>query len=237
MISKKSIERLCLPDQVYEILREQIFDRVFAPDEKLNIEALARKMKVSATPIREALSRLSAEGLVKIEPYIGAKVAPIPSWDHYRQIYDLRLVLEPWAAAEAAKRKDPTALKEMAEALQAMEDTELAKRYRRFKTFSDADEAFHRAIFKGACNEPALQSFVQLNTHLHVARLYINTTHYTNEAREFHLAIFNAIQSGQHKLAHQQMRNHLDRSKYRLLDASQEVTAAKSKPNPKKVSR
>jgi DNA-binding FadR family transcriptional regulator len=58
-----------------------------------------------------------------------------------------------------------------------------------------------------------------------------------DEAREFHLAIFNAIQSGQHKLAHQQMRNHLDRSKYRLLDASQEVTAAKSKPNPKKVSR
>lgn len=233
MAPKKYIERVALPDQVYEILREQIFDRIFAPDEKLNIEALARDMNVSATPVREALSRLSAEGLVKIAPYIGAKVSPIPGPEHYRQIYDLRLVLEPWAAAEAAKRRDPVALAEMAVALQAMEATELAKRYRRFKTFSDADEAFHCAIFKGACNEPALQSFIHLNTHLHIARLYIDRNHYTDEARQFHLAIFEAIQSGQHRLAHQQMYAHLERSKYRLLDAPPKSSPPTLRPKSK----
>ncbi len=237
MAPKKHIERVALPDQVYEILREQIFDRIFAPDEKLNIEALARDMNVSATPVREALSRLSAEGLVKIAPYIGAKVAPIPGPEHYRQIYDLRLVLEPWAAAEAAKRQDPVALAEMAVALQAMEATELAKRYRRFKTFSDADEAFHLAIFKGACNEPAMQSFIHLNTHLHIARLYIDRNHYTDEARQFHLAIFEAIRSGQPRLAHQQMHAHLERSKYRLLDATPEIKPAKPASRTRGVKR
>jgi DNA-binding GntR family transcriptional regulator len=217
MALKQPIARVALPDQVYEILRERIFDRVFVPDEKLNIEALARELRVSATPVREALSRLSAEGLVKIAPYVGAKVAPIPSLEHYRQIYDLRLVLEPWAASEAAKRKDPVALAEMSMALQAMEATELAKRYRRFKTFSDADEAFHRAIFKGARNEPALKTFVDLNTHLHLARLYIDRNHFTEEARQFHIAIFESIQAGRHQAAYRQMREHLQRSKLRLL--------------------
>ena len=224
MAPKKSIERIALPDQVYEVLRERIFDRVFAPDEKLNIEALARELQVSATPVREALSRLSAEGLVRIAPYVGAKVAPMPSPDHYRQLYELRLVLEPWAAAEAAKHKEPTALAEMSLALQAMEATELAKRYRRFKTFSDADEAFHRAIFKGACNEPALQTFIDLNTHLHIARLYIDRNHFTEEARQFHIAIFGSIQSGQHQLAYRQMHDHLECSKFRLLGESENLT-------------
>ena len=48
MTPKKHIERVALPDQVYEILREQIFDRIFAPDEKLNIEALARDLRERA---------------------------------------------------------------------------------------------------------------------------------------------------------------------------------------------
>jgi DNA-binding FadR family transcriptional regulator len=126
-------------------------------------------------------------------------------------------VLEPWAASEAAKRKDPVALAEMSMALQAMEATELAKRYRRFKTFSDADEAFHRAIFKGARNEPALKTFVDLNTHLHLARLYIDRNHFTEEARQFHIAIFESIQAGRHQAAYRQMREHLQRSKLRLL--------------------
>lgn len=217
MALKQLIARVALPDQVYEILRERIFDRLLAPDEKLNIEALSRELQVSATPVREALGRLSAEGLVKIAPYVGAKVAPMPSPDYYRQIYELRLVLEPWAAAEAAKRKDPAALAEMSLALQAMEATELAKRYRRFKTFSDADEAFHRAIFKGACNEPALKTFMDLNTHLHLARLYIDRNHFTEEARQFHIGIFASIQAGQHQLAYRQMHDHLERSKLRLL--------------------
>lgn len=234
MTTKMRIERIALPDQIYEILRERIFDRIFAPDEKLNIEALARELQVSATPVREALSRLSAEGLVKISPYVGAKVAPLPSPDQYRQIYELRLVLEPWAAAEAAKHQDPSALAEMALALQSMEETALAKRYRRFKTFSDADEAFHRAIFKGACNEPALKTFVDLNTHLHIARLYIDRNHFTEEARQFHIGIFSAIQSGQQAMAYQQMHDHLKRSKYRLLGESDPSTPQPPHPTTRK---
>jgi DNA-binding GntR family transcriptional regulator len=213
----KTVERVALPDQVHEILRERIFDRMLAPGDRLNIEALARELKVSATPVREALSRLSAEGLVKFEPYVGVSVAPIPGLAYYGQLYDLRLVLEPWAASEAAKRQDAAAIKDMETAAQAMEDTELSKRYRRFRDFADADEAFHRAIFGGSGNEPAMRAFLDLKTHLHLSRLYIQREHFTDEARNFHQSILAAIKAGDSALAHAQMHAHLAQSKFRLL--------------------
>ena len=58
-----------LLEQVYELLKEQIIDRVYGPGDKLNIDAIAREMKVSSTPVREALARLVAEGLVAAVPY------------------------------------------------------------------------------------------------------------------------------------------------------------------------
>lgn len=217
MGNRRKIERVALPDQIHEILRERIFDRQLAPEDRLNIDALARELNVSATPVREALSRLSAEGLVKFEPYVGVSVAPIPSLDYYQQLYELRLVLEPWAAAEAAKRREARAIAEMEAALKAMEETELSKRYSRFRDFTDADDAFHRAIFSGTGNEPAMKAFLDLKTHLHLSRLYIQREHFTDEARHFHMQIMSAIKSGNCEQAHAQMHAHLQRSKLRLL--------------------
>ena len=57
-----------LLEQVYELLKEQIIDRVYGPGDKLNIDAIAREMKVSSTPVREALARLVAEGSLRLCP-------------------------------------------------------------------------------------------------------------------------------------------------------------------------
>jgi DNA-binding GntR family transcriptional regulator len=60
MVSGQRQERVMLLEQVYELLKEQIIDRVYGPGDKLNIDAIAREMKVSSTPVREALARLVA---------------------------------------------------------------------------------------------------------------------------------------------------------------------------------
>jgi Bacterial regulatory proteins, gntR family len=60
MLKKSVVTRIALTDQVTAILQERIFDRAYEPGEKLNIDALGREFDVSSSPIREALTRLSA---------------------------------------------------------------------------------------------------------------------------------------------------------------------------------
>ena len=55
-----------LPEQVYELLKEQIIDRVYGPEDKLNIEPIAWEMKVGSTLVREALARLVAGGSLRL---------------------------------------------------------------------------------------------------------------------------------------------------------------------------
>ena len=64
---------------VYRALREAIMRCELAPESRLVVDELARQMGVSTIPIREALQQLQAEGLVRIVPYVGAIVAPVPA--------------------------------------------------------------------------------------------------------------------------------------------------------------
>ena len=62
---------------VIETLRDAILSREFTPGTRLVIEDLANQLGVSPIPVREALQQLDADGYVVIEPYLGARVAPI----------------------------------------------------------------------------------------------------------------------------------------------------------------
>src|ERR1700724_2046958 len=62
---------------VIETLRKAILDRELTPGTRLVIEDLAKQLGVSPIPVREALQQLDSDGYVVIEPYLGARVAPI----------------------------------------------------------------------------------------------------------------------------------------------------------------
>jgi len=81
-------------DELYQTLREQIINGDYHPGFRLSQQALATELKVSRTPLREALSRLAAEGLVVGEANRGMEVAPVYN-DHAEQSYGLRLLIEP----------------------------------------------------------------------------------------------------------------------------------------------
>jgi DNA-binding GntR family transcriptional regulator len=153
----RKIERIVLLDQVYEALKERILDRTYEPGAKLNIDALRRELDVSSTPLREALARLSAEGLVKAAPFVGFAVAPMPSSDYYRDLYAFRLVIEPWAASETARLRPEATLDVLDAAIRDMSRHSLSRRYSRYRDFTEADEVFHHAIIAGTGNEPACQ--------------------------------------------------------------------------------
>src|SRR4051812_1491780 len=90
-------------DQAYIAIRDRIDDGRLARGSRLHQEDLAAELGVSRTPVREALRRLAAEGRVEMLTNRGARVADI-ALGAMPEPYEARLVLEPGAAALAARR-------------------------------------------------------------------------------------------------------------------------------------
>jgi len=210
--------RVVLADQVCEMLKERILDQAYAPGMKLNIDALVREFAVSSTPIREALARLAAEGLVQSAPFVGFAVAALPGKRYYEDLYAFRTVIEPWAAAEAAKRRTDAVIAVLREAVNAMQRGSLSRRYRKNRSFTEADDRFHRAIIGASGNVVALRSYADLRVHLHTSRLFINREQDAGETATEHRAILDTIAAGQPEAAAQAMRRHLRQSRQRLID-------------------
>jgi len=98
---KKKIVTLSMRDQLYDALRDLILKNVYGPNAVLQIDRLAEEFSVSATPVREALVRLEAEGLVRLIPNKGAMVTDIREED-IRYTWEMRQLLEPYAAGQSA---------------------------------------------------------------------------------------------------------------------------------------
>jgi DNA-binding GntR family transcriptional regulator len=113
-------------------LRDAILDGRLRPGQRLRAETLAIELGTSRTPVREALVALEGEGLVEVEPRRGAVVRSFHA-DDLLDLYEVRAVLEPHAAARAAERIRPEAIDRLrancreAEAIDA-DGTEAAER-------------------------------------------------------------------------------------------------------------
>ncbi len=89
--------------RVRDLLEEAILEGELKPGERLRAEALAQRFGTSRTPIREALLQLEGQGLVEVEPNRGAVVRAFDR-DDLLDLYEVRALLEPAAAALAATR-------------------------------------------------------------------------------------------------------------------------------------
>ncbi|MEV7508164.1 GntR family transcriptional regulator [Streptomyces sp. NPDC089922] len=91
-------------------IRDDIVSGVFAPGARLTEEVLARRYGVSRVPVREALRTLESEGFVTTRRHAGACVAE-PTAQEAADLLELRVLLEPLAAARAARRRTDGHLK------------------------------------------------------------------------------------------------------------------------------
>src|SRR6478735_9052247 len=106
-------------DIAYEYIRGKILGGTFPPGYALMTEVLSVEAKVSRTPVREALHKLKAEGLVSISPRLGASVKKMDPKE-FRDACGLRLALEGYSAALAATNHSPADLRQIKYALDAM---------------------------------------------------------------------------------------------------------------------
>lgn len=95
----------------YREIRERIIDGRFGPGKRLVLSSLARELDVSPVPVREAIRRLEAEGLVHFERNVGARVAMLQD-DEWEQLVRMLALLDGYAFAAAVTRVSPEDLQE-----------------------------------------------------------------------------------------------------------------------------
>lgn len=105
-----------LPDLAYEAIRQAVVTGRLKPGEQLRQQALAEELNVSQRTVREAFSRLIAEGLVAHSPYRGVRVATLPP-DELVDVYETRALLQGLAVELAAGRLSEQDLARMRELL------------------------------------------------------------------------------------------------------------------------
>ncbi len=99
-------------EAAFRELRRRILDGTLEPGATIDQEAIAASLGLSITPVREALRRLDTEGLVRLEAHRTVYVAPLAA-SEVRNLYAVRLRLDPYAAALAAGHADEDRLVEI----------------------------------------------------------------------------------------------------------------------------
>ena len=144
-------------DHVADALRVAIGNGTFRPGEALNQAQLAEQFRVSHIPVREAIRRLEAEGLVRVIPNRGAFVAEL-SAEEVEELYDIRIPLELRALRLAIPRLGKADFREAARLLSnidelRLQDTDIAR-------WGELDRAFHLLLYR-ASGRPRLVTIIE----------------------------------------------------------------------------
>lgn len=219
-----TIGRSALAEQVGETLRALIMDQVLAPKQRLNITLLARKLGVSETPVREALSRLRAERLVDFEPYVGYTVMPLPTLDRLRELLEVRMLLESHAAVIGAPQITDAQIEQMRNAVEGMEHLQAGPTFRESKDFNTQDRSFHSLIVQAAGNKVLIEAYESLNLHIVLARLYHGRgLAEIRLAQRDHRAILQAYERRDSQTAKETVIAHIDGAHQRLAALLQQL--------------
>lgn len=160
-------EYLPLRDVVFNTLRHAILKGELEPGERLMEIALAQKLGVSRTPIREAIRKLELEGLVVMVPRKGAEVADITEKD-LRDVLEVRTALEELSIELAMKNMNDDDYKQLTEANKLFakdsEGDDLIK-------IAEADVAFHELMYMATGNKRLIQMINNLREQMYRYRL------------------------------------------------------------------
>lgn len=207
-----------LADDVYEAIFNKLMSLEIAPGARITVDGLVRELEVSHTPIREALGRLEGEGLVAKTHLVGYSAAPQITRQHFDELYDLRLLLEPDAARRAAQRVSDERMRRLRETAERMRKLAGRRERSSYSGFARFDADFHDQIMEIAGNELIRDTLAHLHTHFHIFRLMFHTR-VTEEALTEHETLLAALSSGDARGAERAMREHIERSRQRLLRA------------------
>lgn len=208
-------KRAMLTDDVYDVIKQGLLVRRFAPGERLNLDRIARELRVSNTPVRRALARLGSEGLVAQEPYRGFRASFLLDSESIAELYEFRLFVEPPTAANAARRADPATVEAM---LAGCGPALRITREAGADSLPQGDVDFHTAIAGMAGNQVVTGLLERTYARMRLYTVY-DQPQAAEQATAEHQLIAKAIQAGDPDGAEAAMCAHLTSALERMQHA------------------
>lgn len=208
MSASGHLNRSMLSDSAYAALHDRIIGLDLQPGERLNIDRLASELGVSPTPLREALGRLAAEDLVRVEPYKGFFVSELLDLDELADLSDVRAMLESHAVVRGAERIG-SVLDDMRREIELMDQLIDAPTLD-VRAFNGADARLHTALVSTAASPTLERTYDKLNVHTQIARLFAGRGNPTaRKANDEHKRIVAALEIGDVDKARTEVADHI----------------------------
>jgi DNA-binding GntR family transcriptional regulator len=196
-------ERRTASDEVADTLREAIIAGQFHDGEELNQVELARHFGVSRVPVREALRRLEAEGLVTAEAHRRV-VVPGLTRTRIAEIFEVRALLEGYLVKRAAPDLSPKELAELREMAESMHKA------RNREAWLDRNAEFHHRLLAHA-HAPVAMAIIERLSHQveRYMRRQKGGVVRSDEATKEHVAVIDKLQKGDVEAAANAMTDHV----------------------------
>jgi DNA-binding GntR family transcriptional regulator len=204
---------------VFEAILSLLLDQKIPTGSPLNIDALAKRFKVSSTPVREALARLESTGMVRREALKGYRVAPEPTVSDVEALLTTRQVLEPAIAQIACTSAAPGLAADLEEFNAQLDSSRRGgSTFAGYRDYWKADEMFHRRIVESTNNEFLLRAYGSVEGHIQRFRLMVQNDMSGEHTVREHQAIIDAFQSHDADGAKAAMNRHIDGIRSRWLN-------------------
>ena len=204
-----------LTEQVYRDLRHGIITGAVAGGTRLVETALAAEMKVSRTPVREALHKLALEGFLYSIPRAGYIVEETSETD-IKDLFTTRTAIEKIAVKWAIEKITPEELTRLEMNLKKTDDILESGAT---EAMMDLDAEFHEIIYRAARSKTLYKISQTLSDHTLRFRLAcIHVPELAERARQGHMKIFQAIQAKDSTRAEDMVEDHLDTVTYDILN-------------------
>ncbi|MFJ4264153.1 GntR family transcriptional regulator [Paenarthrobacter nicotinovorans] len=202
--------RPMLADQVFEAVLSLLLDDKIPTGAPLSIDGLAKRFKVSSTPVREALARLEATGMIKREALRGYRVAPEPTAKDAVALLTTRQVLEPACARLACENSASTLVAELERVHRILDQSRHGgSTFAGYRAYWRADEEFHRLIVEATDNEFLIRAYGSVEGHIQRFRLMVQNDLSGDDTQLEHEAIIEAFRANDTALAETAMAAHI----------------------------
>lgn len=204
-------------EKVYEVLRQRLVGGHYAPGTQLREEPLAQEFGLSRSPVRAALKRLVEDGLATADAGQGIHVAHWSEAD-IEETFQLRMLLEPYAASLAASRGDAALVAQLGGINRAMEEAIARKDIDGIPPIQRANREFHHTLLVAA-KSPRLRSALEtmIDMPIVMRSFFVATPDELHQSLRQHEDIALAIEAADPELARQTMLVHLRMSYLRFM--------------------
>jgi DNA-binding GntR family transcriptional regulator len=200
---------LPLAEKVYEQIKSDIFDFRLLPGDRFTEMGLAERMRISRTPVREALHKLEKEGYIQVASRSGWNVRPF-DFAFFENLYDVRVILELAAVRILCDIEVSRDLTELKEAWLVAP----GKRLRDMKTIAQLDERFHEALIDATGNPEMTRLHRDVTDRIRIIRrLDFTQPHRIDTTYEEHAQILRHILARRRHQAELLLRAHIETSK------------------------